>query len=199
MAMKALKQKQWLKMALYLAVVIGLSFGLYYLFRYLITYFDIPMERLEEFASTAYLVVFGVTLVSNAAVFVPVALHVSVILTAAEYWDPVIVALVASVAGTLGEITAYYAGYWGKRIVHFENTPGYDRLVGWMQRYGPWGIFLVSLQPVLPVDIAGLLAGVSRLPLWKFLLPCWAGKFPKYLLLCYFGLVVWRLLPLPPL
>ena len=71
-------------MALYLAVVIGLSFGLYYLFRYLIIYFDIPMERVEEFASTAYLVVFGVTLVSNAAVFVPVALHVSVILTAAS-------------------------------------------------------------------------------------------------------------------
>lgn len=197
MAMKELRQKKWLRMVPYLAAVVGLSFGLVYLFRYLIAYFDIPMERLEEFASTAYLTVFGVTLVSNAAVFVPVAFHVSVILAAAEYWNPVIVALVASVAGTLGEITAYYTGYWGKRIAHFENTPGYGRLVGWMQRYGPWGIFLVSLQPVLPVDVAGLLAGVSRLPLWKFLLPCWAGKFPKYLLLSYFGLVVWRLLPLP--
>jgi membrane protein YqaA with SNARE-associated domain len=198
MAMKELRQKKWLRMVPYLAAVVGLSFGLVYLFRYLITYFDIPMERIEEFASTAYLTVFGVTLVSNAAVFVPVAFHVSVILAAAEYWNPVIVALVASVAGTLGEITAYYAGYWGKRIAHFENTPGYGRLVGWMERYGPWGIFLVSLQPVLPVDVAGLLAGVSRLPLWRFLLPCWAGKFPKYLLLSYFGLAAWRLLPLTP-
>jgi membrane protein YqaA with SNARE-associated domain len=103
------------------------------------------------------------------------------------------------VGGVLGELTAYYAGYLGKRIAHLENAPGYGRLVGWMERYGPWGIFLVSVQPILPVDVAGLLAGASKLPVWKFLLPCWAGKFAKYLVACYLGEAFLRLLPLPPL
>jgi len=202
MAMERLKQKRWLKMVLYVAILVGLSFGFYLLLQYLMTYFNISVER---FASTAYLLVFGVTLVFNAFILVPVVLHVSIMMAVAKMmmevspWGFVIVALVASVAGALGEITGYYAGYFGKRIVHLENAPGYDRLVGWMERYGPRGIFLISVQPVLPVDVAGLLAGASKLPVWKFLLPCWAGKFLKYLLACYLGPALWRFLPLPPL
>lgn len=192
MAMESLKQNRWLRLILYLAVLIAISFGLAYLVGHLMAYLNLPLETL---ATTAYLVVFIVTLASNAAVFVPVAFHISIMLAAADKWNPAIIALVASVGGTLGEITAYYAGYLGKRVIHLENTPGYNRLVSWMKRYGPWGIFFVSLQPILPVDIAGLLAGVSKLPLWKFLLPCWPGKIIKYLLLCYLGAAVLRLLP----
>jgi membrane protein YqaA with SNARE-associated domain len=196
MPMEKPKQKRWLKMALYVVILVGLSFGLTYLLRYLMAYFNIPIDR---FASTAYLVVFGVTLLSNAAILVPVYIHVSIMMTAAKYWDPVLVALTASVAGTLGEMSGYYAGYLGKRIAHLENIPGYQRLVGWMKKYGPWGILLISLQPILPFDIAGLLAGASKLPVWKFLLPCWAGRFPKYLLACYLGDAFLSLFPFPSL
>jgi membrane protein YqaA with SNARE-associated domain len=192
--MERLKQKRWPKIVLYLVILIGLSVGLSYLLRYFVTHFDISIER---FSSAAYLVVFGTTLVSNAGIVVPVAIHISIMVAAASEWDPVLIALVASVAGALGEITGYYAGYLGKRIVLAESMPGYGRLVAWMKRYGPWAIFVISFQPILPVDIAGLVAGASKIPLWKFLLPCWAGKFPKYILICYFGAeLLYRLLPI---
>jgi membrane protein YqaA with SNARE-associated domain len=192
--MEKLKQKRWLELALYVVILIGLSFGLTYLIRYLMAHFNLSVEGL---ATTAYLVVFVTTLVSNASIIVPVPIFVAVMLTAASKWNPVIVALVASSAGTLGEITGYYAGYLGKKIIVSEATPGYERLVGWMKRHGPWGIFLLSLQPILPFDVAGLLAGASKLPLWKFLLPCWAGKFPKYVVGCLLGVeVLHRLFPL---
>jgi len=194
MPMENLKQKRWLELALYVVILIGLSFGLTYLIRYLMAHFNLSVEGL---ATTAYLVVFVTTLVSNASIIVPVPIFVAVMLTAASKWNPVIVALVASSAGTLGEITGYYAGYLGKKIIVSEATPGYEKLVGWMKRHGPWGIFLLSLQPILPFDVAGLLAGASKLPLWKFLLPCWAGKFPKYLVGCLLGVeVLHRLFPL---
>jgi membrane protein YqaA with SNARE-associated domain len=196
MAMEKLKQKRWLELALYVVILAGLSVGFTYLLGYLMAHFNIPIDR---FATTAYLVVFLVTLASCAGIFVPVYIHVSIMMTAAKYWDPVLVALTASVAGTLGEITGYYAGYLGKRIAHLENIPGYQRLVGWMKKYGPWGILLISLQPVLPFDIAGLLAGASKLPVWKFLLPCWAGRFPKYLLACYLGPAVLNIFHFPSL
>jgi membrane protein YqaA with SNARE-associated domain len=196
MAMGKLKQKRWLELAFYVAILVGLSFGLTYLLRYLMAYFNIPIDR---FAPTAYLVVFVITLLSNAGIFVPVYIHISIMMTVAQYWNPALVALTASVAGTLGEMSGYYAGYLGKRIVHLENVPGYERLAGWMKRYGPWGIFLISLQPILPFDVAGLLAGASRIPVWKFLLPCWAGRFPKYLLACYLGPAFLSLFPFPPL
>jgi len=196
MAMEKLKQNRWLTLALYVAALVGLSIGFTYLLGYLMAYFNISVEN---FATTAYLVVFVVTLASNAGIFVPVYIHVSIMIVAAQYWNPVLIALVASVAGALGETSGYYAGYLGKRIAHLENIPAYERLAGWMKRHGPWGIFLISLQPILPFDVAGLLAGASKLPLWKFLLPCWAGRFPKYLVACYLGPVVLNILPFPSL
>jgi membrane protein YqaA with SNARE-associated domain len=191
-----IKRNRWLLATIYAVVILGLSVGLYFLLRYLMAYFGLSVEGL---ATTAYLVVFVTTLVSNASIIIPVPVFVAVMITAASKWDPILVALIASSAGTLGEITGYYAGYWGKRFILTESAPGYERLVGWMKRYGPWGIFFVSLQPILPFDVAGLLAGASKLPLWKFLLPCWAGKFPKYLLACYLGPAVLNILPFPPL
>jgi membrane protein YqaA with SNARE-associated domain len=189
MAIGKLKQKRWLKMVLYLAILTGISFGFYFLLKH---YFNISGEKL---APIAYLIVFGITLACNAVIFVPVVIHIAVMIWAVNVCNCnlFLVILVASVAGALGELTGYYAGYWGKRITYLENAPGYDRFAGWMQRYGPWGIFLISLQPL--TDIAGLLAGASRLPIWKFLLPCLPAKFIKYFLVCYFGGAFLNLLP----
>ena len=183
-------------MVLYLVALGVLSFGFAYLIQYLIAYFHVSIEGL---ASTAYLVVFAVTLACNASIFAPIFVYLSLMIAAAKFLDPVLVALVASAAGALGETSGYYAGYLGKRIVHLENTPGYEKLVDWMKRHGTVAVFLLALQPVIPFDIAGLISGASRIPLWKFVLPCWAGKFPKYLVGCLLGEAFLRLLPLPPL
>jgi len=179
-------------MVLYLAVLTGISFGFYFFFQYLMAYFNISGERL---APIAYLIVFGVSLACNAVIFVPVVIHISIMMWAVSECNCnlFLVILVASVAGALGELTGYYAGYIGKRIAYVENTPGYNRFAGWMQKYGPLGIFLISLQPL--TDIAGLLAGASKLPIWKFLLPCLPAKFIKYLFACYFGGAFLDLLP----
>ena len=186
------RRKRWLKTAVYGLALVGLSIGLVYLLRYLLAHFDISVQ---EYATTAYLVVFATSLVCNASIFVPVAIHIFVMIAVASTWNPLVTALVASVGGALGEITGYYAGYLGKRIAIPKNTPGYSKLVHWMDRYGPLAVFLISLQPILPFDVAGLLAGASRMPLWKFLLACWAGKFPKYILLCYFSTQILQFLP----
>ncbi len=182
---------RWLKLLAYFAVLILASVGLLYAFRHLgITE--------EGFAPTLYLAVFGLSVLNSALIGVPVVPAMATMIAVASEGDLVLTALIASIGGTLGEMTAYYAGYVGKRLIHLENAPGYSRLVGWMERHGPWGIFLLSIQPVLPVDIAGFISGVAKLPLWRFLLPCWAGKFPKYLLLCYLGDAFLRLLPPSP-
>lgn len=186
-------QKRWIVLMLYGAGLIALSVALAYLLQYLIVHFNIS---LGDFAPGAYSVVFLISFLCNASILVPVALHGSIMMAAASQWDPILVALVASVAGTLGEMTGYYAGYLGKRIAITRDIPGYHRFVDWVNRYGVLAIFLFSLQPVLPFDIAGLTAGVSRLPLWKFLLACWAGKFPKYIVFCYFGFGLLHFLPL---
>jgi len=186
-------RKRWFKAVIYGVILIGVSVGLAHGLQYVEALLDTSVEK---FAPTAYAIVFGTTLVSNASIMVPVHLHIAIIMAAASIWNPVLIAFIASVAGTLGEITGYYAGYLGKRIIVSESTPGYNRIVSWMDRYGALAVFVLSLQPVIPFDIAGLIAGTSKIPLRKFLLACWAGRFPKYILFCYFGFGILRLLPL---
>ncbi len=186
------KRRQWLPVAVLFALAIGASVGLYYLLQYLIAHFEI---QVEEFAHVAYLVVFGTTLACNATVIVPVPIATTIMIAAASKWNLLLIALVASIGGSLGEISGYYVGYLGKRIVVAESIVGYDRVVGWVNRYGPLAVFLLAFQPIFPFDIAGIIAGASKMPLWKFLSACWAGKFPKYILFCYLGLGVFHFLP----
>ena len=182
-------QRRWLRVTLYTVIIVEISIILFYLLEAL------PPVEPGEFAPAAYAIVFGVTFLGNASIIVPVYFHISLIMAAAKLWSPLLVALVASIAGTLGEISGYYAGYLGKKIAAVEDIPWYSRFTRWVNRYGMVAIFLFSLQPVLPVDIAGLTAGAARLPLWKFLLPCWLGRFPKYIIFCYFGLGILGSLP----
>jgi membrane protein YqaA with SNARE-associated domain len=54
-----------------------------------------------------------------------------------------------------------------------------------------WGVFGIAAIPLLPVDVAGIIAGLARLPMWKFLLPVWAGKTVKYVALMLLANVGW--------
>jgi membrane protein YqaA with SNARE-associated domain len=79
--------------------------------------------------------------------------------------------LSASIGGTLGELSGYYAGYLGRRIAMSEYMVGYDKIASWMRRYNVWAIFFLAFQPLLPFDIGGLIAGASRMPMYRFLPP----------------------------
>jgi uncharacterized membrane protein YdjX (TVP38/TMEM64 family) len=198
--LKELRHKRWVTLTLYAVALGAASYGFAVLVAYLAARLNI---QIQQYAATAYLVVFVVTLVSCAGLFVPVYIHVFILVTVAQLMaqvsplGPVLAALAATTGGALGEITGYYAGYLGKRIAQVESLPGYQRLVGWMKRHGMLAIFLISLQPLLPFDVAGLVAGAAKMPLWKFLLPCWAGRFPKYLAAAYLGAWVLNIVHLP--
>ena len=183
--MKQGSQVNWRGLVISLVSLIAISFGLAYLFQSLGERFPLPLDK---FAWLAYLIVFGTTLLCNFTIIAPVPLAASLMIAAATEWNPVMIALVGSIGGTLGELSGYYAGYLGKKIAIAEYMAGYDRFAGWMQRYGVWAISLLAFQPIIPFDIGGMIAGAARMPLRKFLPALWAGKFPKYVILCYSGI-----------
>ena len=172
--------------------LIALSFGVAYLLQDLGTRLNIPLGGL---AWLAYLSVFGTTLVCNFTIIAPVPVATAIMIATATRWNPVMVALAASIGGTLGELSGYYAGYLSKRIAIAEHMAGYNKVVDWMNRYGLWAVFFLAFQPVIPFDIGGLVAGGARMPLQKFLPALWAGKFPKYIIICYSGIGLIHFLP----
>ncbi len=183
--MKPGSQIHWVRLAIMVFGLIIVSFGLAYLLQRLVGRFNFLMY---DFAYLAYAIVFATTMVSNLTIIAPAPFAVSIMIVAAKTWNPVLIALAASIGGTIGELSGYYAGYLGKKIALSEDVVGYKRVELWIQRYGIWTILFLAFQPFIPFDIGGLVAGAARMPLHKFLLALWAGKFPKYVILTYAGL-----------
>jgi membrane protein YqaA with SNARE-associated domain len=152
--------------ALTIALVVVISVVLY-TFRH----------RIEGLKNYAYLGVFVVSLLSSATVIVPVP-GIVVFVPLLATLNPVLVGVVGAVGSIIGETTGYAAGYSGRDLA--SRGRNYVRVEGWMKQRGTLVIFLFAVLPVLPLDVAGIVAGALRFPLWKFMVVAGMGKVIKY-------------------
>lgn len=141
-------------------------------------------ERVEDFEAYGYPGIFLIALMANATVFLP-APGVAVVFAMGSIFNPLGVALSAGSGGALGELSGYLAGFSGQAVV--ENTRIYNRFLPWVEKYGGWAIFILSAVPNPFFDIAGIAAGMTKIPLWRFLLFCWAGQMVKMAMFAYAG------------
>jgi uncharacterized membrane protein YdjX (TVP38/TMEM64 family) len=156
-----------------LAAVIGITVYIYSI-----------RERVDEFAAYGYPGIFLVMLMANATVIIP-APGVAVVFAMGSVFNPILVALAAGTGGAIGELSGYLAGFSGQAIV--ENTQIYNRVSPWVQKYGAWAILVLSAIPNPFFDLAGIAAGVAKIPIWKFLLFCWVGQLIKMAMFAYAG------------
>jgi membrane protein YqaA with SNARE-associated domain len=146
-------------------------------------------EIVDKFGNLGYLGVFVGSLISSATVVLPVP-GVLVLFPLVVSLNPILVALAGSSGGIIGEITGYMAGYGGQGIANKGKM--YERVEGWMKKWGVWTIFVFAFAPFLLFDVAGVVAGALRYPLWKFLLVGWVGKSLKYIGLVYAAAWGWE-------
>lgn len=125
---------------------------------------------------------FVLALISNATLILPVP-GIALTALAATAGNPLVVGIVAGTGQALGELTGYMAGYSGQELI--DNSARYARMVEWMRRFGPWTIFVLALVPNPLFDIAGIVAGALRMPIWLYLLSAGAGKIIKNVLIAY--------------
>jgi len=177
------KRASWLKkrliplLALLLAVVITVGLFLY-------------RDKLPEFGNYGYLGAFLSGLISNATIILPVP-GILVLFALGTVCNPVLVGLVGAAGGIIGEMTGFMAGYGGREIVQSHGRL-YATAEKWMKRRGGWVIFAFAAVPLPVLDIAGVVAGALRYPLWKFFLIAWVGKSIKYVVLVLAGAWGWQ-------
>ncbi len=141
-------------------------------------------ERLIELENYVYWGAFLVSLIGNATIILPGAVLVIladigvVLYPVTGPVGPIMVGLAGGIGAAIGEITGYMAGYSGRVIV--ERVKLYNRLVGWIKRWGAIAIFVFTAVPLF-FDLAGIAAGALRFPLWKFVLVCWLGRTILYI------------------
>jgi membrane protein DedA with SNARE-associated domain len=141
-------------------------------------------EHIRDFAAYGYPGVFIIALLANATVFLP-APGVAVVFAMGSIFNPLGVALAAGTGGALGELSGYLAGFSGQAVI--ERTDLYERIGPWIDRYGGWGILAFAAIPNPFFDIAGVAAGVAKMPLWRFLFFCWIGQIIKMALFAFAG------------
>jgi uncharacterized membrane protein YdjX (TVP38/TMEM64 family) len=177
------KKSKWIKEILLLLGMLALSAGIALL---LTRFQDAYNVSLHSYGWLAYILVFLVSMLSSATIFVP-APCIAFVLAAATVWDPTLVAIAAGTGDAIGEMTSYWAGYVGEKLIVDEHLPAYQKAVSWMNKYGAWAIFGVALVPIVLFDLVGLAAGALKIRWWKFFLAAWCGKLPRAFLVAYLG------------
>lgn len=141
-------------------------------------------DQAAELAIYGYPGIFLISFLAYATVLLP-APGVAVVFAMGAVFNPVGVALAAATGAALGETTGYLVGFSGQGIA--ERADVYERLTGWMQKYGAWTILFLSAIPNPFFDIAGLVAGTLKMPYLKFLASCWVGQVIKMLFFAFLG------------
>jgi membrane protein YqaA with SNARE-associated domain len=141
----------------------------------------------QAVGSWGYLGVFGVVFVATASVAIPIP-YLLIVARAGSYLDPLLIALVAGVAGTLGELAGYLIGIGGSGLLPHGRL--YERARHWLCTYGFWCIALFACVPNPFFDAIGLVAGTLRYSWWRFVLACFAGKAIKFLVAALIGIEI---------
>ena len=161
-----------------IVLVIAITVGIYFVY-------GRHPERLAELKNYVYWGAFLISVIGNATIILPGAVlpilsTIGIVLyPVTGPVGPVVVGLAGGAGAGIGEMTGYLVGYSGRGII--ARAKIYNRLVGWVERWGAIGVFIFSLVPLV-FDLVGIAAGALRIPFWKFVLACWLGRTILYVI-----------------
>jgi uncharacterized membrane protein YdjX (TVP38/TMEM64 family) len=141
-------------------------------------------DQIQTLQAYGYPGIFLFSILANATILVPIP---GVIFTSAmgAVFNPLWVSVAAGAGAALGELSGYLAGFSGQAVV--ENAKRYEQVVKWMDKYGDITILVLAFIPNPLFDLAGMTAGILKMPVWKFLIYCVIGKILKMMMFAYAG------------
>jgi len=105
-------------------------------------------------------------------------MFVPLLLSLTPHYSPAVLGVAAGLGAAAGEVTTYLLG-WSVAEGLGEKSDVEDRVERWVNRYGVWAVFIVSLTPLPDTPIV-LLAGSRRLPFGKLFVAEVVGKSVLY-------------------
>ncbi len=139
----------------------------------------------SAFYSLGYLGIFLIGILSSATIILP-APGIATLLLFGKFANPLLLGVIFGIGSGIGEMTGYMAGRGGNYVIDGKNKE-IERHKEQIKKYGPIAIFFLALIPNPVFDLAGISAGLVRMPPWQFLLSCCAGKVIKGIALAYAG------------
>ncbi len=132
-----------------------------------------------------YPAIFYLNLIGSATIILPLPGSLAACIAAESSlgFNLILIGVIGSAGATLGEITAYLAGYAGQSVV--SNLKWYERVHDLMERRGGITIFIVSVIPTPFFDLAGIAAGALGYSFRKFMTYVFLGKTIRLVLMAY--------------
>ncbi len=138
-------------------------------------------KEIEGLGAYGYLGAFLIALLSSATILIP-APGWAVVIALSRVLNPVAVGIVAGIGSAIGELTSYIAGDGIRDMIEgrLKETKDVENLV---RSYDMLAIALLAFIPNPLFDIAGIVAGSLKIPWWRFVIACAAGRVARFVLL----------------
>lgn len=141
----------------------------------------------------------GIFLVSfTESVIQPVPPDLFIIGASAFGLSSVICAVVATIGSFFGGFTGYYLGkkLGTETFIKIFGEKNYIRGFKFFEKYGIWGIVIAGFTPI-PYKVFAWLAGIFNMNPVSFGIGTLIGRFPRFMLVAYFGYGLGILLGIP--
>jgi len=147
-----------------------------------VLYFSKDIEALGAYG---YLGAFLISLISSATILFP-APGWAIIIAMSATLNPYLLGMLAGIGSAIGELTGFAAGD-GVRDMLNHRIKESEKISEYIKKYDATAIFVLAFIPNPLFDMAGLIAGGLKIPWWRFLIACAAGRVLRYIMLAMLG------------
>ncbi len=136
--------------------------------------------------SWGYLGVFLISLIGNMSLFLPIPSYI-VVLLAGSVLNPWLLGIAGGLGAAIGELTGYVIGRGGRYVIRKKYRKLLQSSKKWSEKHGLFPLIVLFAATPLPDDIVGILSGIIKYDLRKFLLANIIGKIIAYTSLAWVG------------
>lgn len=149
---------------------------------FLPVFFQMRFHSLRSFGLFG---VFFINLFGSATIFLPAPGLLSVGISATQS-DPLLVALIGALGASIGEGTTFLFGYTSNKLLELER----HKLIMKFKKniFDKWGNAVILFFAFIPnplFDGIGMIAGLSKYPIKKFLVITFIGRLLRFVVIAY--------------
>jgi len=140
-------------------------------------------NKLGHFKKYGYLGIFVISAIGNIAIMSPAAPMIAGI--GATVYHPVVSSFITTLGAVTGELLSYFIGKASHNYI--PKSKWNTKINEFMKINGSLTIFILAIIPNPFFDIAGITAGATKFPFWKFIVFSFFGKWIKFTIFAFMG------------
>ena len=143
-------------------------------------------EFFLQLTNFGYIGIFLISLLGSSTIIFPLPAATFVFMAAAVL-NPLILGIVAGIGAALGELVGYAVGWSGRKISQKKFEKELEKARRMFEKYGGFLALIIFAATPLPDDIVGILSGVLKFEVKRFVIAVLIGKIIFNLILAYGG------------